>query len=232
MLDQAYYQIWRPGPDPNFVTDRHFSSYLTECCDGYASCENRLRKLLSSAEKNGIRDPQNAYPGTYQAIKKATFELQESVRQVLKANGKKTVRCVPAEHIALLEPAMKLSCYQCSISLFGSEFTLSPFHSLTEGIMENWYLERAGIFSRPQSGEEFSIMDLVTATAAVRCLLYAQFGPVSETALSPAKCKGEGTGYFKYKSLFHLVPPEWPEEKQYGFSFSQKHKIPLTVYPF
>ena len=232
MLEQAYYQIWRPGTDSNFVTNRHFSSYLTECCDGYAACENRLRKILSSAEKKGILDPYKPYPPAYPAIKKATFELQEFVRQVLNANGRKTVRCVPGEHIALLEAPMKLSHYRCTITLFGEEYALVPFQKLREGSMERWYLERANIFSRPQSGETYSIMDLVTATAAVRCLLYAQFGPLSETALSPARCKGEGSGYFTYKSLFRLTPPEWPEEEQYGFSFSPKAALPLRKYPF
>ena len=130
MLDHAYYQIWRPGPDPSYVTDRRFSPYLTEDCDGYAACENRLRALLTAAQKRGGPLFKYSSPTVYEALKRVTFELQEAVRQVLKAHGKQTVRCVPPAHIALLEAPMALSRYSCRIRLDGEELSLSPFRSL------------------------------------------------------------------------------------------------------
>ena len=110
--------------------------------------------------------------------------------------------------------------------------TLAPFASLTEGILGDWYLERAGIFPSLSPHPEATIRSLVTATAAVRCLLYAQFGPFSETALSPARKKGDGQGYFTYKSLFQVTPPPWPETDWYGFSFTPGKPIPMARWEF
>ena len=235
MLDHAYYQIWRPGPDPSYVTDRRFSPYLTEDCDGYAACENRLRALLTAAQKRGGPLFEYSSPTVYEALKRVTFELQEAVRQVLKAHGKQTVRCVPPAHIALLEAPMALSRYSCRIRLDGEELSLSPFRSLGSQngpSLGEWYLENATVFSFPWNRQEAALGQLITATAALRCLLYAQFGPISETALSPAKPKGEGTGFYTSKSLFSLTPPDWEEGDQYGFSYPPGHPYPLARYPF
>ena len=143
MLDSAYFRIWRPGPDPNYVTDRHFSPYLTEDCDGYAACENRLRAILSKAEKSSP-ELDVCFPGVYSALKRAAFELQEYSGQILKASGLKTVRFVPPAHFALLEEPMALSQYTCRARLLGEDLTLAPFGQLTEGRLGEWYLERAG----------------------------------------------------------------------------------------
>lgn len=231
MLTHAYFQIWRPGPDPNYVTDRSFSHFLTEDCDGYAACENRLRGILARGEKSSAALDDSA-PGTYSALKRATFELQEYARQILQAHGRKTVRCVPPAHFVLLEAPMALSRYSCRIRLLGEDVTLAPFASLTEGILGDWYLEQAGIFPSLSPHPEATIRSLVTATAAVRCLLYAQFGPFSETALSPARKKGDGQGYFTYKSLFQVTPPPWPETDWYGFSFTPGKPIPMARWEF
>ena len=231
MLDSAYFRIWRPGPDPNYVTDRHFSPYLTEDCDGYAACENRLRAILSKAEKSSA-ELDDCFPGVYSALKRAAFELQEYSGQILKASGLKTVRFVPPAHFALLEEPMALSQYTCRARLLGEDLTLTPFGQLTEGRLGEWYLERAGVLPSFGSHPEATIRNLAAATAAVRCLLYAQFGPLSETALSPSRKKGDGQGYFTSKSLFELTPPSWPKEEWYGFAFSPKHPVPLKPYPF
>lgn len=235
MLDHAYYQIWRPGPDPSYVTDRRFSPYLTEDCDGYAACENRLRALLTAAQKRGGPLFEYSSPTVYEALKRVTFELQEAVRQVLKAHGKQTVRCVPPAHIALLEAPMALSRYSCRIRLDGEELSLSPFRSLGSQngpALGEWYLENATVFSFPWNRQEAALGQLITATAALRCLLYAQFGPFSETALSPARKKGDGQGYFTYKSLFQVTPPPWPEADWYGFSFTPGKPIPMARWEF
>lgn len=231
MLESAYPQIWRPGPDPNYVTDRRFSTFFTEDCDGYAACENRLRTILTKAEKAsaGLDD---CFPGSYSALKRAGFELQEYVRQIFKAHRKDTVRFVPPAHFAMLEEPMALSRYSCSIHIFGEDLTLTPFCRLPDGILGEWYLERAGVLPSFGRHPEATIRSLVTATAAVRCLLYAQFGPLSETALSPSRKKGEGQGYFTYRSLFSVIPPSWPESQWYGFSFSPKKAVPISLWQF
>lgn len=231
MLNHAYHQIWRPCTSAAFVTDQYYSPFLAEDCGGYAGCENRLRAILTKAEKKGT-DINDIFPGTYEALKKVTFELQEHVRQIFLANGRGTIRNIPSADIFLLEEPMRLSEYRCTICLFGSDTELAPFTFDADHELGSWYIRAPKFFVFPWSHHEAPLIDLVNATAALRCLLYAEFGPFSEQAISPARKKGKGTGYYTYKSIFTVIPPDWPEDEHYGFSYSKDQKLNVKRWSF
>ena len=73
----------------------------------------------------------------------------------------------------------------------------------------------------------------IAATAALRCLLWAQFGPQSDGIIQGRSNKGPGEGYYTAESIFAVTPPAWEPEEQYGeIALVKKNRAPCRPWPF
>lgn len=213
MISHIYYNIWRPAKDTGYCTSRYFSNNYFDACLSYVNAENALRKYLSKATPKDYTSPKASY---YKQLKSNTFLLQDYYLHILRKNGIKYAPHIKAKDFYLLEAPMKLRAYTCTITILGEERTLSPFAPLPHKL-DTWYLEGAKVLRGNKAHQEVATLEnLIQSTAALRCLLYAQFGPQSDASITNPLPKGEGTGYFQVHSLFHLTPPQWPEEEHYS----------------
>ncbi|MEG2350165.1 MAG: hypothetical protein RSB57_06625, partial [Hungatella sp.] len=131
MLTNAYPQIWRPCSTSKYCVARNFSRHYPELCDGYAEIENALRRILHRGKHMELSSVQ---PQLYKLLRQTTFELQENYREILIMNGKKASRHISNLDFFCLEPPMRLSQYQCVISLWEEELTLKPFETIASGL--------------------------------------------------------------------------------------------------
>lgn len=230
MLTDAYFQIWRPCADGTsaYCTASNFSKGFFELCGGYAEAENGLRAVLNHAQ---LKDLDRMDPRIYSRLKLAAFELQEQYRMILAANGFKAPRSVPAEDFSILEPAMRLSGYRAVLLFHGEEIILTPFESLPGGL-DLWYLGGISPFSFKRPGlEHATLRNLLLAVAALRCLLYAQFGPQSGQAITPTR-KKISEDDSRLTSIFTVTPPDWEDAQWYQITYEPPRLKAVRPYPF
>lgn len=229
MKQEVYHQIWRPAPSDAYCLAQNYAVGMLELCGGYSQCENQLRRVLSRDVPR--QEPRRAL---LPLLRQITFELQENLRCIRKASGFSTVRRPGAADFAGLEAPMRLSQYRCRLVQEGLE--LAPFAALAQNPprMEPWYLERAGVLFTPPALAQYATVDnLIAATAALRCLLWAQFGPQSDGIIRGRTSKGPGEGYYTAESIFAVTPPVWEPEEQYGeITLVKKHRAPCRPWPF
>ncbi|MEG2234571.1 MAG: hypothetical protein RRZ42_08060 [Oscillospiraceae bacterium] len=228
MLEKAYRQIWRPCASDDYCTSSHFAVGFFEICDGYASAENALRSALN---RYGSQSPNECNMRLYTPLKAVIFEIQDCFMKIMKANQAATVHKITGKEIAKLEKPMKLSEYTCTALVNENECSFRPYASLP--CMGEWYLEGANaFFAKSEHKKRATLENLLCATAALRCLVYAQFGCQSELAIYGNDKKGEGEGYFTASSIFTVIPPKWTDEECYGFHYDGKEKLETSLYPF
>lgn len=213
MLNTIYHQIWRPTRDSNYsyCVNPHYAKGFPELCSGYASAENRLRRLL---DKSRLCDLEKQDNRIFPVMKQVQFELQEHYRLILLANKKSCPRIVSGNDFRILEKPMRLSEYHCIIAVEEKNLSLQPFHTQLAELP--WYLEHLKIFSSAGNySSQLTRHNLLLATAALRCLLHAQFGPESDAAITPTVKAKETKGYYPAQSLFQIIPPLWSEAESY-----------------
>ena len=222
MHEQPYRHVWRPGPSTGYCTEKEFSTFFVQQCDGYARAENGLRTLMG-----GPWPQLFPHRKRYQQMKAITFEVEENLLQIFADSQVEKPSRIDVSQLQRLEPAYRLTQYQVVYGMTGEKLT--PFSGLMEGEL-SWFLEGANVFSsNPVHRERSTPRNHILAVAALRCLLYAQYGPEVDYAIAPRDQKKQGMGYFKAQSLFTVIPPQWEEEEQYAFSLKE---ITYKNYPF
>lgn len=223
MIQHAYRQIWRPAPSYNYCAADNFAEHYFDICDGYGRCENALRRVLAHGGQP---------KGLYTKLKQVTFELQDSYMHILHANGKTPSRRPTAQDFSQLEKAMRLSEYEVRL---GDTPAWRPFAQLAAQppALGQWYLQKAGVlWSPPALRRLATVKNLVAATAALRCLVWAQFGSWGDDAFRGQPGKRWAGNSLMAESIFILTPPAWPDEECYGHLPLHKNKVPCKAFPF
>lgn len=218
-LTQPYCRVWRPGEDSRYCLDHKYASDLGDLCGQYAEIENALRALL---EKHGTGEHAMLLTGRkiYKLARSIRYELDHSFTRILKANsypgkaGRYTYRDFTA-----LEKPLRLSEYRVSLpnnALQAGFFR--PFFGWTED-EPDWYRGNFPLLNAfAAEVEGATLLKVLAGAAALRCVLYAQFGENLDLALAP-RSKKEGTGYFTAQSIFPLKPPAFLLEECYNLDW-------------
>ncbi|HOG01000.1 MAG TPA: hypothetical protein PKW41_12900 [Clostridia bacterium] len=226
-MNQPYYRIWRPGAGTDFCLDRRNAKNILDLCAGYAEIENQLRRKLTK-RTNAIDAPDRALLRLH---KQCIFEVQQNTFDICRANSVKVNPRMARDDLQFLIKHLKLSDFSVCVKLYDEAHTLIPFCPES---LDEWYLEGLHVlFNRSVDYTHVTLYNCLLSAAAVRILLFAQFGDVPDRLIE-GNSKHAGSGFYQRSSIFQIVPPDWSEEESYNFSWDElkTKRDPFIAFPF
>ena len=226
-MRQPYYRIWRPGSGTEFCSDHRNTKNLPEISTSYIRLENQFRRVLTKH----WREMEQAKCQYQALLRHSVFEIQQNIYDLLRANGVAATAQICAGELELVVQHLRLEEYTVELHLPSGCFTCSPYLQEQRAA---WDLPRLhGRFSAFVPLGAVTLRQCVVALAALRVLLYAQFGDALDDIMQ-GKSKKQGSGFYTPRSILSLKQLDWPEEEKYEFCWKElsQSKQPFARYPF
>lgn len=226
-MQQPYYRIWRPGSGTEFCSDCRNAKNFSEISISYIKLENELRRALTKHWREMERSKYR-----YKALlRRCAFEIQQNIYDLLRANGAAATARICGGELKPVMQHLRLEEYTVDLRLPEGCFTFNPYVQAQRAV---WDLpELHSRFSVFVPLKPVTLRQCVVALAALRVLLYAQFGDALEEIMQSSS-KKQGSGFYVPHSIFSLTPPSWAEEAQYKFCWRElrQSRQPFLRYPF
>lgn len=250
-ITRPYYRIWRPllGYELFSLNDKEDKITLDYLSDDKFANQAEIKDLLTYTnllirdlyEIFNYIDPDDRNLNVfshrlYEIFVRACTEIESSFKGIFSSNGYTPSRYNMEEYFKIGK-LTKLNEYTIKFSKWNSNHIFQPFKEWSSTSYQpiSWYQAYNQVkHNRHRHIELANLENVMNAVSGLLCLLHSQIGgnvlEVCFEGLYPAQTKEEKA----YNSTFTLIPPMFPNEEKYEFSWNKIKDDPeaIQAYPF